>query len=145
MLDKGQAPTPAAVEAWLGHEAFEHWVALQSFIERAYPGIFQPQWLYGGAKHGWGLRYKKSKPLCTFVPDRGSLKVLIVFGAAERAAAEVMLPELGSHVARDYEQATTYHDGKWLLAEVDDDATLADVERLLLVKRRPPRYRGDGS
>src|SRR5690606_6761898 len=88
MLDKSEMPTTASVAAWLGTRAFKRWVELADFIEATYPRAFQPEWLYAGKQHGWSLRYKKSKPLCTFVPERGRFKLLIVFGAAEREKVE---------------------------------------------------------
>jgi hypothetical protein len=35
--------------------------------------------------------------------------------------------------------AATFHDGKWLGLVVDSDEVLADVKRLLAVKRKPKR------
>ena len=139
MLDKGEEPTTAAVAEWVGARAFKRWVELTDFIEGTYPGVFQLEWLYAGKNHGWSLRFKKSKPLCTFVPERGRFKVLVVFGAAEREKVEEILPTVASHVRDDYLQATTYHDGKWVLVEIDSQAVLTDVEQLLLLKRKPPR------
>jgi len=139
MLDKSETPTTVSVAAWLGARAFKRWEELTRFIHDTYPGVFQPEWLYAGKNHGWSLRFKKSKPLCTFVPERGRFKVLAVFGAAEREKVEEILPTINSHVRGDYESATTYHDGKWVLVEVDSTAVMRDVERLLLLKRKPPR------
>ena len=45
--------------------------------------------------------------------------------------------ELSAQTRKDYDEATTYHDGKWLLLTVDGDKMVDDVERLLAVKRRP--------
>jgi len=139
MLDKDEVPTTAAVAEWLGARAFKRWEALTGFIHDTYPDVFQPEWLYAGKNHGWSLRYKKSKPLCTFVPERGRFKVLVVFGAEERKKVGEILPSIRSHVRGDYENATTYHDGKWVLVDVDSAAVLSDVERLLLLKRKAPR------
>lgn len=61
----------------------------------------------------------------------------IVFGKDERAKVEKMRQELSEGTRKAYDEATTYHDGKWLLLGVDNEETLADVERLLVVKRRP--------
>jgi hypothetical protein len=38
---------------------------LRDWIKVAYPGVFTPDWVHGGQKHGWSLRYKKSKAFCT--------------------------------------------------------------------------------
>ena len=137
LVDKSQPPTDESVAAFIGAEAAARWSALLSFIESAYPGIFDGQWLYGGAKHGWSLRFKKSKSFCTLIPERGRMRVLVVFGAAERDKAQDVLPDLTSHVRDDYVGATTYHDGKWVVIDIDSDEVLRDVERLLQVKRRP--------
>lgn len=137
LLDKSQPPTAESVEAFIGAEAAARWSALLDFIESTYPGVFNAEWLYGGAKHGWSLRFKKSKSFCTLIPERGRTRILIVFGAAERDKAQDLLSELTSHVRDDYVGATTYHDGKWVVIDVDSDEALRDVERLLQVKRRP--------
>ena len=100
MLDKGEVPTTASVAEWLGARAFKRWVELADFIHVTYPGVFEPDWLYAGKNHGWSLRFKKSRPLCTFVPERGRFRVLV---------------------------------------EVDGADVLQDVERLLMLKRKPPR------
>jgi len=137
LVDASQRPTAEMVAEFIGAGNAARWSALLRFIEETYPGVFEGEWLYGGAKHGWSLRFKKSRSFCTFVPERGSMKLLIVFGAAEREKAEAILPTLASHVRDDYHAATTYHDGKWVLIDVDGDDVLSDIERLLLVKRRP--------
>lgn len=137
LLDKSQPPTTESVAAFIGAEATRRWSALLGFIESTYPGVFSGEWLYSGAKHGWSLRFKKSKSFCTLIPERGQARILIVFGAAERDKAQDVLHDLTSHARDDYLGATTYHDGKWVVIDVDSDDVLRDVERLLQVKRRP--------
>jgi len=141
LVDASEKPTPATVRTCIGPQNATRWEALLEFIDANYPGVFTGEWLFGGAKHGWTLRFKKSRSFCTLIPERDRMKVLIVFGAAEREKAAAVLPMLVSHAHDDYVQATTYHDGKWVLVDVDSDEALADVERLLEVKRRPRRER----
>jgi DNA-binding transcriptional regulator PaaX len=71
------------------------------------------------------------------IPEQGRFMLQIVFGKDERAKVEKMRQELSEGTRKAYDEATTYHDGKWLLLGVDNEETLADVERLLVVKRRP--------
>jgi hypothetical protein len=130
-------PAPSAVASFIGRENASRWGRLLDVVEAKYPGVFRGEWLYGGAKHGWSLRFKKSRSFCTLVPERGRMNVLLVFGAAERDKVEAVLPSLASHVRADYLAATTYHDGRWVLIDVDSDDVLTDVERLLELKRRP--------
>lgn len=137
LLDRSQRPTTESVSSFIGAEAAVRWSRLLDFIESNYPGVFDGDWLYGGAKHGWSLRFKKSKSFCTLIPERDRLCVLIVFGAREREKVHELLPDLTSQARQDYLGATTYHDGRWVVFDVDSDDVLRDVETMLKVKRRP--------
>ncbi len=130
-------PDARSLRAWLGVTNDKRWRELVRYIDGAYPGVFKPEWLFGGKKHGWSLRYKKSKSFCTLVPERGTFLVLIVFGREEREKAEKILAGLTPAVRAIYEGATTYHDGKWVLIPVSQDRRLRDIQELLTVKRRP--------
>jgi hypothetical protein len=141
MLDPAKEPDRDQVARWIGSRNNARWIALTEFIQSRYPGVFQTDWWFGGRKFGWSLRYRKSKSFCNLIPERGQFKILLVFGAEERAKVEALLPTLASHVRDDYANATTFHDGKWVPVVVDSKETLADVERLLEVKRTP---RSDG-
>ena len=137
MLDGGKPPEPGQVAEWIGPRASARWDELTEFIESRYPSVFDRSWWFGGKKGGWSLRFKRSKSFCNLVPERGQFKALLVFGAEEREKVEAVLPELRSHVRDDYAKATTFHDGKWVATVVDSRNVVADVERLLVVKRKP--------
>lgn len=137
MAEAGSAPDAARVAEWIGPKASARWTDLVRWIDTNYPGVFEPDWLFAGAKYGWALRFRKSRSFCTLIPERGRFKVLLIFGGDERKKAAKILPELTSHARADYEAATTYHDGKWVGIVVDNRKVLSDVEKLLEVKRRP--------
>jgi len=139
MLDGAEEPNAGSVEQWIGARNYKRWTRLLEFIDENYPGVFTPDWIFGGKKYGWGLRFKKSKSFCTLIPERNRLVVQIVFGGEERAKAEEILSELSPGVRDAYTNATTYHDGKWLAVAVDSDKVMDDIERLLTVKRKPKR------
>ncbi len=139
MLDGSVPPDAGSVARWLGASGYRHWTRLLEFIQVNYPGVFTPDWIFGGKKYGWGLRFKKSKSFCTLIPERNRLVVQIVFGGEERDKAEKLLPELNPGVRQRYAEATTYHDGKWLALVADRKEILADIEKLLTVKRKPKR------
>ena len=130
-------PDNVEIASWIGEKAFAFWKCLQGFIEQNYPGVFTPEWLYGGKKHGWSLRYKKSKSFCTFIPDKGRFMLLIVFGVEERLKVEAIRHEISALTLIEYDEAKTYHDGKWLLLNVDSNDRVSDIEKLLRVKRKP--------
>ena len=137
MVDGVRPPTAAQVADWIGAASSKRWKALTDFIDDHYPGVFETKWLFGGAKHGWALRYKKSKSFCNLIPERGRFKLLLVFGAKERERVEAVLPELRSHLREDYAGGTTFHDGRWMATTVDSAKVVSDIERLLVLKRKP--------
>ncbi|HZF46020.1 MAG TPA: DUF3788 family protein, partial [Sphingomonadaceae bacterium] len=69
ITDKSAPPDDRIIRDWIGSDAFKQWGSLRDWIELAYPGVFTPDWIYGGKKHGWSLRYKKSKAFCTLLPE----------------------------------------------------------------------------
>ncbi len=140
LFDGSHTPSPDEVAAFIGPESYKRWEHLTGFIAETYPGVFPTgDWIFGGKKHGWGLRFKKSKAFCTLIPEHGRFVAVIVFGGAERAAVEPILGEFDPAIRTLYENAFTYHDGKWLAIPVEHDAVLDDIKRLLMLKRKPKR------
>lgn len=137
MIEPGNPPTDSAVADWVGKDACKYWKLITQTIGRNYPSVFTPEWLYGGKKHGWSLRYKKNKSFCTLIPEKNRFALLIVFGKAEREKVEAIRNGLSKKIQKEYDQATTYHDGKWLLLVIDTDRVVKDVMLLLAAKRRP--------
>ena len=137
MTEPGTPPSESAIADWIGKEAHEYWKHVTHLIEQIYPNVFTPEWLFGGKKHGWSLRYKKGKSFCTLIPEKNRFTLLIVFGIEERAKVETMRDHLSQHTQKKYDEATTYHDGKWLVLTINNDKVVEDVMRLLAVKRRP--------
>ena len=138
MLDKAVRPDRVLVDEWLGAEAASRWHRLVAFIAESYPGVFpQHDWVFGGKKHGWALRFKRSSSFCTLVPEWGRALVVIVFGAKDRAKVEANLSDLGDVVRQAYLAAPTYADGRWMPVALESDDTVEDVIRLLMLKRRP--------
>ncbi len=139
LTEPREPPTLQQVESWIGSRAYRFWTRVTSLIAQNYPDVFTPEWLFGGKKHGWSLRYKKNKSFCTLIPQKNCFSLLIVFGAYERSKMETARHELSTRTRKSYDEAKTYRDGKWLLLTVDDEDTISDVERLLAVKRRPKK------
>ena len=137
MIEPAQPPVDQEVAAWIGETAYAYWQAVVRFIERNYPDVFKPEWLFGGRKHGWSMRYKKSRSFCTLIPEKDRFALLIVLGAEERAKVEDLRDELSEITRTAYDEAATYHDGKWLLLAIDSDQALEDAMRLLAIKRKP--------
>jgi hypothetical protein len=140
ITDNLAPPDDSSVRDWIGSEAFEHWAELRNWIEAFYPGVFAPDWLYGGKKRGWSLRYKKTKAFCTFLPEYRRFSVLVVLGRAEREKFEERRYVWRSQLVKLYDEAKTYPDGKWLTVAISSAGDRCDVTELLTMKR-PPRSR----
>jgi hypothetical protein len=138
ITDKSAMPDEKTVRDWIGLEAFKYWADLQNWIAAYYPGVFAPDWLYGGKKRGWSLRYKKTKAFCTLLPEYRRLSVLVVLGRAEREKFEERRYAWRSHLVKLYDEAKPYPDGKWLTVGISSADDRHDVMELLAMKR-PPR------
>ena len=69
--------------------------------------------------------------------DYGILAVRI--GKDERAKFEDIRDTLSDVVCRQYDEAKTYHDGKWVMFEPTNADEFDDYMKLLAIKRKPNR------
>ena len=91
-------------------------------------------------KHYNLLFFKRSsKSLITLCLREGFFLVSITFGIKEREKFEEQRDLFGEAVCKEYDNAETLHDGKWLGFEVRDDSLIDDIIRLLPIKRKPNR------
>jgi hypothetical protein len=141
MADPESPPSDREIADLIGEERYRYWKQTVAFIDRAYPDVFRPEWLFGGKKHGWSLRYKKSKSFCTLIPEKNRYALLLVFGAEERTKVEDIKASLSPYTTNEYDKAATYHDGKWLFLTIDSAIVLEDAFSLLAVKRKPKAKR----
>jgi hypothetical protein len=63
----------------------------------------------------------------------------VVLGKAERDKFDEQRETFGEAVCKEYDEAETYHDGKWLVFEVRDESLIDDIINLLHIKRKPNR------
>jgi hypothetical protein len=139
MLKRDARPPGArAVEAWLGPRATARWREVTRWIDDTYPETFTPDWIYGGERHGWALRYRKGRSFLTLVPERGRAMAVIVLGREDRVAVEGVLPRLAPATRAAYRAAPTFADGKWLGLPLGGKQGISDVMAILSLKR-PPR------
>jgi hypothetical protein len=135
LTDNSSSPDDAIVRDWIGPDAFTQWSALRDWIAAEYPGVFTPDWIYGGRKHGWSLRYRKSKAFCTLLPEYRAFSAVVVLGGAEREKVVARRDRLSPRLMGLYDAAETYHDGKWLKIGISSEEDLKDVTELLTLKR----------
>jgi len=137
MTDRSASPDEDDLRDWIGQRAFVHWVKLRSWIDASYPGVFVPEWLYGGKNRGWSLRYKKTKAFCTILPEYRRVSVLVVLGEAEREKFEERRHVWRSQLVRLYDEAKPYPDGRFLTVAISSAEDRREVMELLSMKRPP--------
>lgn len=136
MLEK--TPSPADIRDLLGPPLFEVWQALCAAIDEKYD--MERLWNTGGKAWTYEYKYRRGgKTLCCLYARPNCLGFMIVFGKAEREKWEAVRGSLSDAVCRQYEEAETYHDGKWVMFTPVDTADLNDYLKLLALKRRPNR------
>ena len=63
----------------------------------------------------------------------------IIYGKAEREKFEAQRNEFPNMIQSLYDEAHTYHDGKWMLIRVDNLETLKAIKQMIMIKKKPNR------
>ena len=64
---------------------------------------------------------------------------MIVFGKEERTKVEEIRNELSSDILETYDNAQTFHDGKWVMLNITDYSMIENLKKLLFIKKKPNR------
>lgn len=97
-------------------------------------------WNPGGKKWTYEYKFRKSgKTLCAFYFRENTLGFMIIFGKTERNKVEEIRNELSSSVLETYDNAETFHDGKWVMFNITNNSIIEDLKKLLFIKRKPNR------
>lgn len=62
---------------------------------------------------------------------------MIIFGKEERKKFEAARESFSKEIQEVYDNATTYHDGKWMMFDLNDSSFFDDFVKLLAIKRKP--------
>ncbi|QOX62401.1 DUF3788 domain-containing protein [Anoxybacterium hadale] len=134
MLEK--APTKEEMVCLIGQPLFDVWNALCERIESRYE--MDRFWNHGGKKWTYEYKYRRGgKTLCALYAKENVFGFMIIFGKEEREKFEEARSDYSLEVQKIYDDATTYHDGKWVMFELTDTSLFSDMEKLLRIKRKP--------
>ena len=125
MKEPFQIPTSEDIENLIGTDLYDVWNSLCQRIEKSYE--MELLWNHGG------------KTLCALYAKEKTLGFMVILGKDERAKFEIQRGQFSNEVQMIYDAATTFHDGKWIMFELKDTKLFNDMERLLLIKRKPNR------
>ena len=134
-------PSQSVMTELLGKSLFEIWQSLCSAIDEQYE--MERLWNTGGKNWTYEYKYRRGgKTLCCLYAKRNCVGFLIIFGKEERQKFEDIRDTLSTTVCRQYDEAKTYHDGKWVMFYPTSTAEFDDYMKLLAVKRKPNRKQG---
>ncbi len=136
MLEK--IPSELTIIDLIGQPLFEVWQALCLKIDEKYE--MERSWNPGGKRWTYEYKYRRGgKTLCCLYAKSHCVGFMIIFGKDERTKVEAIRKTLSSAVCKKYDEAETYHDGKWVMFEPTDQSEFDDYMKLLAVKKRPNR------
>ena len=131
-------PSQSTMTELLGQSLFEVWQELCSAIDEKYD--MEQLWNTGGKNWAYEYKYRRGgKTLCSLYAKSNCVGFMIIFGKDERTEFEDIRGTLSSAVCRQYDEAKTYHDGKWVMFEPVTTAEFDDYMKLLAIKRKPNR------
>ena len=133
-----QTPTSEVLETLIGKELYQVWNALCLLIERKYE--MEQLWNSGGKQWEYEYKYRRGgKTLCALYAKENIFGFMVILGKGERDKFEMQRELFSKEVQTLYDEAITYHDGKWIMFELRNTGLFGDIERLLEIKRLPNR------
>lgn len=131
-------PSQSIMTELLGPPLYDVWQALCSSIDEKYD--MERIWNTGGKRWTYEYKYRRGgKTLCSLYAKNNCVGFMIIFGKDERAKFEDIRETVSDTVCKQYDEAQTYRDGKWVMFEPADTTEFDDYMKLLAVKRKPNR------
>ena len=131
-------PSQSIMTELLGPPLYDVWQALCSSIDEKYD--MERIWNAGGKRWTYEYKYRRGgKTLCSLYAKNNCVGFMIIFGKDERAKFEDIRETVSNTVCKQYDEAQTYRDGKWVMFEPADTTEFDDYMKLLAVKRKPNR------
>ena len=131
-------PSAEQMTMLVGKPLYEIWTQLCALIDENYD--MERLWGSGGKAWTYEYKYRRGgKTLCALYARENCIGFMVILGKEERFKFGKEREAYTEEVQRVYEEAQTYHDGKWMMFEPTDTALFDDFIRLLGIKRRPNR------
>ena len=131
-------PSQEELAALVGEPLYGVWKKLCALIEETYD--MDRLWGKGGKAWDYEYKYRRGgKTLCALYARENRVGFMIILGKDERAKFEADRENYAKEIQARYDEAKTYHDGKWIMFEPVDTSLFPDFLKLLNIKRRPNR------
>ena len=131
-------PNAEEMTSLVGQSLYDVWNKLCLLIDEKYE--MDCQWNKGGKAWTYEYKYRRGgKTLCALYARENCIGFMVIFGKDERAKFEEERGNYSEQVQKIYDEAQTYHDGKWVMFEPTNTAEFDDYIKLLAIKRKPNR------
>lgn len=138
MKEQGFAPEERELTELVGEKRYYAFCEISKAIESSYE--MERNWNAGGKAWDYEYKYRRGgKTLCAFYFRKDCLGLMIIFGKDEREKFEAQRSGFSQEVCGVYDEAKTYHDGKWMMFTPEDGSFSQEFLKLLAIKRRPNR------
>lgn len=135
ILDACHTPTYDEINNYVNVSAQFLWDDINSFIQEKYKASPKITYSKCSAKPGWNVKYQKSgKSLCTLYPEKEGFVALVVISPDMVPVIEAMAREFETEVLKTIKSAKPFNRTLWLMIQVNRDAVLNNVKKLLLLK-----------
>lgn len=136
MLDR--EPNTEVLTALIGQPLYDVWKELCAMIDEKYD--MDRLWNSGGKAWRYEYKYRRGgKTLCALYARENCFGFMIILGKEERTKFEENRENYSKDVQKVYDDAKTYHDGKWIMFEPIDTSLFKDFIQLLGIKRKANR------
>ena len=127
-------PSEDEIISLIGTDSFAYWEMICSEINSLYD--MDKTWSDGGKRWKYEYQYRRGgKTLCALYARQDCFGLMIIFGKDEREEVENIRNRLSNQTVKIYDEAETYHDGKWVM--FDETVPAGDIKVLLDIKRKP--------
>lgn len=136
MLDA--IPDSKEMTALVGKSLYDVWNQLCALIDENYD--MDCLWDQGGKAWSYEYKYRRGgKTLCALYARENCVGFMVILGRDEQLQFETDRENYSKEVQKRYDEARTYHDGKWMMFEPVDTSLFDEFLKLLRIKRKPNR------
>jgi len=120
----------------LSEDLFQEWDNVYNIIKSHYD--LTEEWYIGGKCYE--LKFRKSgKTIVSLFPKKENIGIMIIFGKSEREKFENQKAGFSEAITFDYDNAKTYHDGKWVMWQLPNKDLTDKLIEIISTKRKPDR------
>ena len=140
MLDKETMPDEAAIQKHLGRQSLKRLAGFEKLLESGYQITKELRFPFGNS-YGWGYKYShKSSHLCYVFFEKDAFTVMLQIGDRQVPLLEDRLPSLLQKTRDLWEDRGLCGElGGWVHYRVLTSDELADVVKLLAIRKKPPK------